>query len=169
MLRTKPVTILMLLLSAATLAACAPRGSQHDPAGDEAAISTAAANWEKAYNEKNAEAVAALYTEDGQLLPPGPAVVNGRSAIQEFWANDIAASNMSFAITADTTGVGGDWAYRSGSWRAMGADGSTAATGKYIEVWKRVGDGWQLHRDIWNVDEAAPAAPAEGTAPAPSP
>jgi uncharacterized protein (TIGR02246 family) len=165
MLQSKRARFLLALIGAVTFAACAPKSS-NDPAADETAVASAAANWEKSYNEKNAEAVAALYTEDGQLLPPGPAVVNGRSAIKDFWAADIAASNMSFAITADTTGVGGDWAYRSGSWRAMGADGATAATGKYLEVWRRTPDGWQLHRDIWNVDEAAPAAaPAEAPTP----
>jgi uncharacterized protein (TIGR02246 family) len=156
-----------LLIATMTLAACAPKAPQHDAAADEAALSSAAADWEKAFNEKNAEAVAALYTEDGQLLPPGPAVVNGRSAIKDFWANDIATSNTSLAITADSTGVGGDWAYRSGAWRAVNADGSTGGTGKYIEVWRRTADGWQLHRDIWNVDESAAAAPppAEGSTP----
>jgi uncharacterized protein (TIGR02246 family) len=166
MLHANSAAALLALIGAATLAACAPKAS-HDPKADEAAVATAAANWEKSYNEKNADAVAALYTEDGQLLPPGPAVVNGRAAIRDFWAADIAAGGMTFAITADTTGVGGDWAYRSGSWRALGADGSTAATGKYAEIWRRTKDGsWQLHRDIWNVDEAAPAAaPAEATSP----
>ena len=167
MLHTSRATILFALLATIALAACT-RGQQHDAAADEAALTAAAASWEKGYNEKDAEAVAALYTEDGQLLPPGVAVVNGRSAIRDYWASDIANSNASLAITADATGVGGDWAWRSGAWRAMGADGSTAATGKYIEVWRRTADGWQLHRDIWNADEAAPAAPAEGTAPAPS-
>jgi uncharacterized protein (TIGR02246 family) len=166
MLLATRATTLFALIGSFTFAACAPKAPQHDAAADEAAVAAAAANWEKAFNDKDAEAVAALYTEDGQLLPPGPAVVNGRSAIKDFWANDIATSNTSLAITADTTGVGGDWAYRAGSFRATGADGSTAATGKYIEVWRRTADGWQLHRDIWNTDQAAPAAAsAEGSAP----
>ena len=160
MLHSHRVTTLLILLSAATLAACAPQTSQQDPAADEAALASAAATWEKAYNAKDADALAALYTEDGQLLPPGPAVINGRPAIRDYWANDIASSNMPLAITADTTGVGGDWAYRSGAWRAIGADGAPAATGKYIEVWRRTPNGWQLHRDIWNADEAAPPAAA---------
>jgi uncharacterized protein (TIGR02246 family) len=167
MLHTSRATVLFALIATVTVAACSP-SQQHDAAADEAALTSFAANWEKAYNEKNAEALAALYTEDGQLLPPGVPVVNGRSAIQDFWANDIATSNATLAITPDATAVGGDWAWRAGSWRAIGADGSTAGTGKYIEVLRRTADGWQLHRDIWNADEAAPAAPAEGTAPAPS-
>ena len=153
-------SVLFALIGAAALAACAPKAPQHDVAADSAAVESAAAAWEKAYNDKDGAAVAALYTEDAQLLPPGPAVVNGRAAIEEFWAADIVASNMSFAINADATGLGGDWAWRSGSFSGTGADGATLATGKFIEVWRRTADGWQLHRDIWNVDEAAPAAAA---------
>jgi ketosteroid isomerase-like protein len=153
---------LLALMGAAMLAGCAPQTSQHDPAADEAALTSVASGWEKAYNEKNADAVAALYCEDAQLLPPGPDVVNGRAAIREFWANDITASNMTFAITADSTGVGGDWAWRSGPWRGTAADG-TSATGKYVEIWHRTPQGWQMHRDIWNVDEA-PAAPMSAPA-----
>ena len=165
MLHLNPAAVLALI-GAAALAGCAPKAPQHDAAADDAAVASAGASWEKAYNDKDADAVAALYTADAQLLPPGPAVVNGRAAIRDFWANDIASSNMSFSITSDASGVGGDWAWRAGSWRGIAADGSTAATGKYIEVWHRTMDGWQLHRDIWNVDEAAPAAaPAEAPSP----
>ena len=106
--------VLFAMIGAATIAACAPQTAQHDAAADEAAVASTAANWEKAYNEKNADGVAAVYSEDAQLLPPGPAVVNGRAAIRDFWANDIVASNSTFAITADATGFGGDWAWRSG-------------------------------------------------------
>jgi uncharacterized protein (TIGR02246 family) len=164
MLRLNPATVLALI-GAAALAGCAPKAPQHDAAADQDAVAAAAANWEKAYNDKNADGVAALYTEDAQLLPPGPAVVNGRGAIREFWADDIAASNMAFSIVADAGGISGDWAWRSGAWRGIAADGSTAATGKYLEVWRRTADGWQLHRDIWNVDAAPAAAPAEAPSP----
>jgi ketosteroid isomerase-like protein len=150
-------SVLFVLIGAATIAACTPQASQHDTKADEAAVASAAAGWEKAYNEKNADAVAAIYTEDSQLLPPGPPVVNGRAAIRDFWAKDISASNMSFAITTDASGVAGDWAWRSGSWRGTAADGTAAGTGKFAEIWRRTPEGWQLHRDIWNVDEAAAA------------
>lgn len=160
-------SVLFALIGVAALAACAPKAPQHDAAADGDAVESAAASWEKAYNDKDAAAVAALYTEDAQLLPPGPAVVNGRAAIQEFWAADIVASNMSFAITADASGFGGDWAWRSGSFSGTGADGATLATGKFIEVWRRTPDGWQLHRDIWNLDAAAAPAAQAPAAPAP--
>src|SRR5262245_20035563 len=127
---TIPGSVLFALIGAVTLAACNPQAAQHDTKADEAAVASAASGWEKAYNEKNADAVAALYTEDGQLLPPGPPVVNGRSAIRDFWANDIATGNATFSITSDASGVAGDWAWRSGSWRATAADGASAGTGK---------------------------------------
>jgi ketosteroid isomerase-like protein len=153
MSHANPGSVLFALIGTAMIAACSPQKSQHDTAADEAAVTAAASSWEKAYNEKNADAVAALYTEDAQLLPPGPPVVNGRAAIRDFWANDIATSNSTFAITAEASGLAGDWAWRSGPWKATAADGS-GATGKFVEIWRRTANGWQLHRDIWNVDEA---------------
>ena len=155
----------LVLIGAAALAGCAPKAPQHDAAADEAAIEVAGENWEKAYNNKDADAIAALYSEDGQLLPPGAAVVNGRAAIRDFWAADIAATNAPITLTPDAGGGGGDWAWRSGSFSVPAPDGSTAATGKYIEVWRRSADGWRLHRDIWNVDAAAPAPAAEAPSP----
>jgi ketosteroid isomerase-like protein len=160
MSRSIPGSVFFILLGAVAMTGC-KQAAQHDTKADEAAVASAASGWEKSYNEKNADAVAALYTEDAQLLPPGPPVVNGRAAIKDFWANDIATSNSTFAITTDANGVAGDWAWRSGSWRATAADGS-GATGKFAEIWRRTASGWQLHRDIWNVD-AAPAAQAPPT------
>ncbi len=141
------------LLLGFALVACQQGG--HDPAADAASLDKAAAAWEAAYNDKNAEGVAALYTEDGQLLPPGAGVVNGRAAIKDFWSNDVATQWARISIKADSSAVAGDWAYRSGAWSTE----SPALTGKYLEVWKRAGDSWQLHRDIWNLD-SMPEAPA---------
>jgi len=152
------------LLLSVLLVACKQGG--HDPATDAGSLDNAAAGWEAAYNEKNAESVAALYTEDGQLLPPGAGAVNGRAAIKDFWSNDIATQWAKMSIKAESSTIAGDWAYRSGVWSTE----SPALTGKYLEVWKRVGDSWQLHKDIWNLD-AMPEAPAaaEPSAAAPAP
>jgi ketosteroid isomerase-like protein len=147
--------LVSILGTAVMLVACKP--AAQDTAADGQAVAATAAGWEKAYNEKNAEGVAALYSEDGQLLPPGPPVVNGSAAIRDYWAKDIAGSGAPIKISSDASGVGGDWAWRAGSWSSTDAQGA-AVNGKYVEVWHRTAAGWKLHRDIWNVDDAAAAA-----------
>ncbi len=37
-----------------------------------------------------------------------------------------------------------------GRYELADADGNVADHGKYIVIWKRDGDDWKLHRDIWN-------------------
>src|SRR6201987_6354597 len=41
--------------------------------------------WTAAFNKGDAAAVAALYTEDAYVLPPGSAMVKGRPEIEAFW------------------------------------------------------------------------------------
>lgn len=51
----------------------------------------------------------------------------------------------------------GDTAYEVGEFSAdvPGSDGAKVnAKGKYLVVWKKVGDKWLLHRDIWNDNPA---------------
>ena len=162
-MNTARISRAFALLLGFVLVACQQGG--HDPAADAASLDKAAAGWEVAYNDKNGEAVAALYTEDGQLLPPGAGAVNGRAAIKDFWSNDIATQWAKISIKADSSAVAGDWAYRSGAWSTE----SPALTGKFLEVWKRAGDSWQLHKDIWNLDvmPEAPAAAEPAAPPAP--
>lgn len=133
-------------------AACKPVPSAPDAAADAAAMDKAAAGWESAYNDKNAEAVAATYTEDAQLLPPGAGFVNGRAAIRDYFANDIEKQWAKISVKSDSNGVTGDWAWRSGTWSV---ETTPVVTGKYMEVWHRTTEGWRLHKDIWNVDAAA--------------
>jgi ketosteroid isomerase-like protein len=137
------------LVCALTLAACGQNSSAPDAAADAAALATAAGGWEKAYNEKDADAMASLYTEDGQLLPPGAGELTGRDAIRAYFANDIEKQWAKISIRSDSSGIGGDWAWRSGSWSV---ETTPIVTGKYAEVWRRTADGWRLHKDIWNLD-----------------
>ena len=44
----------------------------------------------------------------------------------------------------------GDYAWERGTWETLGADGASTGAGKYIVIWKRGANGWQLHRDILN-------------------
>src|SRR5260370_37879687 len=51
--------------------------------------------WAAAFNKGDAASVAALYTEDAYVLPPGSAMVKGRAAIEAFLRQ--AAQQMSDA------------------------------------------------------------------------
>jgi len=161
MLQTRTTRFLLPLAFVLTLAACKP--ATQDTAADKTALQAVANGWEPAYNNKDAAAVAALYADDAQLLPPGMAAVSGMSAIKDYWANDIATNWSKLTLKEESSDVGGDWAWRTGTWSA---ETSPPLAGKWAEVWHRTPAGWKIHRDIWNMDAAppppeAPAAPAE--------
>ena len=104
----------------------------------------------KAFDEGDTEGVAALYTPEGQLLPPGAEMITGHSAIEEFWRG---AREMGLATAELGTAeldVLGDTAIEIGRYTLRTADDTVADEGKYLVVWKDDGGAWKLHRDIWN-------------------
>lgn len=157
-----------LLLGAVllTAGACAPTAA--DTSADEARLRTDAPVWFDLYNRGDADGVANLYAEDGIIMPPGSAALVGRAAIREFLVNDIAGSSAAGVRTnsGEITGVGvsGDLAWVSGTFSVTDSAGATIDNGKYVSVYRRTDSGWELIRDVWNLDSApAPAAPASPT------
>lgn len=125
--------------------------------------------WEEAFNKGDAAGVAALYTEDAQLMPPATPLVSGRAAIEAFMRDTFAQSPVQIAITDGETSVNGDHADRRGTYRVASPDGAELETGKFVEVWKRIGGEWKIHWDIWNTDAPTPPADAPVDAGAPPP
>jgi ketosteroid isomerase-like protein len=164
MLLVKSTRLLVPLAMLITITACQPGAAPVDTAADSAALQAAADSWPKAYNEKNADGIAALYTEDAKVLPPGQAIISGRAALRDFFAGEIANDTSQLTITAEDSVVAGEWAWRSGAWSSTS---TPALTGKYVEVWRKTPEGWHIYRDIWNADAAPPGAPAEAP-PAPA-
>lgn len=113
----------------------------------------------KAFAEGDASAVAALYTEDATLLAPDADMVNGREAIQAFWAGAMAQGIASVELTSTKVEGAGSLAYEVGRYAvtAATADGAQQTSGgKYVVVWKQQEDGgWKLHVDIWNANAPA--------------
>ncbi len=118
--------------------------------------------WVAHFAAHDAAGVAALYTNDAQLLPPGMEAVSGRASIQEFVArtNPPDAPKIEFA-TIETL-VFGDYAHRQGRYSVKGPDGAAIETGKFIELWKKVDGRWLIHREMWSPD-APPRRPATDT------
>ena len=54
-------------------------------AQDEATIQKLKDQFGEAFNRADAAGVAAFYTEDAYLLPPGADTAKGRAAVQNFW------------------------------------------------------------------------------------
>lgn len=105
--------------------------------------------WQAAFNAGDANALAALYTQDARLLPPGSEPVSGPVAIKAYFASQM-AGGAKFALTpAEVVGFG-DFAFETGQWVATGADGRHLDHGTYATLYQRAGGAWKLHRDTWN-------------------
>jgi uncharacterized protein (TIGR02246 family) len=120
-----------------------------------AGIEAANAEFAAAYSRGDALAVAAMYTERGQLFPPNENIVEGRAAIEKYWkaAMDSAIKTIELKTT-EVEGLG-ESAAEVGSYTLYGKDGAAIDRGKYLVLWKRVNGAWKLHRDCWNSNQPA--------------
>ena len=114
------------------------------------AIESANERFMQAFAQGDAAGLASLYTEDGQLLPPGSETAYGWEAIRAFWQ-----AAMDGGITAAQLEIAevehhGDTAIEVSRYILLGADEQVLDQGKYIVIWKRERGQWKLHRDIFN-------------------
>ena len=99
-----------------------------------------------------AEATAALFTAEGELLEPGLAALHGREAIRTFLAPLFAAVVVESATSeSDAVEVYGNTAYQWGTYRQRVAEKSEKGKaakdyhGRYVASWRREADGhWRL-------------------------
>ncbi len=121
------------------------------------AIAAANENFMATFNRGDAAGMAALYTENGQVLPPNSDFVTGKPAIQIFWQAlmdmGIKAAKMAIVEVEDH----GDTAIEVSTYTLQGEAGQVLDRGKYIVIWKQEAGQWKLHRDIFNSSMPAPA------------
>ncbi len=120
-------------------------------------IGEANKNFMVIFGRGDAAGLAALYTDDGQVLPPNGDFVTGPAAIQSFWQ---ALMDMGFkAAKMEIVEVEGhgDTAIEISTYTLEGEGGQVLDRGKYIVIWKRQDGQWKLHRDIFNSSMPAPA------------
>jgi uncharacterized protein (TIGR02246 family) len=113
----------------------------------------------KAFEARDAKAIAELYTEDARVIAPGAEPVDGREAIAAFWAGAMEAAK---SVRLETRSVesDGNLAFEDGVVHLTAPDGSESSE-RYLVVWKRVGRRWHLHRDIWNAGSSTEPTAAE--------
>jgi uncharacterized protein (TIGR02246 family) len=123
---------------------------------DKANVRAVDAQWAQAATAGDGAAIAALYTTDAVLLPPGEDMVKGESA-KKYWVDF--ANGFTGPTELNTMAVegGGNVATAVGTYtmaltpRKAGAKPLPKEEGKYLEVLKRQDDGsWKIIYDMWS-------------------
>lgn len=109
--------------------------------------------FEAAVVSRDMTALAAAYTADARILPPGSEMIAGRDNIRQFWEGVLATLNVS-SVTLETLTFepAGDIGYEVGRATLHTAGGGPVMQVKYVVVWKREDGIWKLHVDIWNTN-----------------
>lgn len=118
-----------------------------DDASDRKAIASAAVEWTRAINSRDASALASLVTDDVLLLDGTERHIDNPSLATQAWLRaasftqgEIKSSDREIIITGNTAWRVGAIAYplSNGSWHK----------GQTLEIWQRTPTGWKLHRQM---------------------
>jgi ketosteroid isomerase-like protein len=102
--------------------------------------------------------MAAIYADNGTLMPPNEKIVTGTAAIRSFFAMLWPMNaNLVITSTAITVASSGDMATDAGTYTFSA--GQVNDTGKYLVHWHKIGTTWKIVDDIWNSDTPLPAMP----------
>jgi uncharacterized protein (TIGR02246 family) len=106
--------------------------------------------FETTFGNGDAAGMAALYTENGTLLPTGTDLIQGRDAIRNFWQGVMDMGVKKAQLKTLEVEEQGDTAIEMGNFILKGENNTALDQGKYIVVWKHQEGQWRLDKDIWN-------------------
>jgi ketosteroid isomerase-like protein len=168
-MRRLPFRPLLLVLTAASLAACSRSGGStagapsSDNAADVAAVKATEANWDAAFKANNLEAVLQHYAHDAVLMNPGEPVVTGADPIRDVITAQMQDPKFSLTFSPVTVVVAqaGDYAYTTGKFTQTHSNPKTHAeekvTGGYVAVYRKAANGaWKAVADIATPGPAKP-------------
>lgn len=116
-------------------------------------IARASRAFSDAYVSGDTAAIRLLYTEDAVVLPP-ERELRGSDAIVRYFAPVRRRVNIAHAMIAESVRVFDGVAVDVGTWRQISRSGdgpAQEASGRYMVVWQRAGDGsWRIAYDMWH-------------------
>jgi len=119
-----------------------------------ASIQKADDAWAAAFNKGDAAAIAAKYAADAYVLPPGHDMVKGRAAIEAFWKGATAQLGAAKLVAVDVAPLGPRAGREIGTFSfETKAQPPQPVTGKYVVIWRKIGNEWLLSTDIWNMNK----------------
>ena len=126
-----------------------PARLAQDPKALEAEVRARGRAVTEAEERKDLEAVMPFWAEDAVAHVDGATPIQGRLAVRQAYEQQWFPSMISFRgePTSLTVSASGDLAYETGTnhLQVKGPQGPTAATSKYLLVWRRDADGqWRV-------------------------
>ena len=123
--------------------------SKTDPALDKLTSEFAAA-----FNAKDAEKVASFYADDAVVMPPNEPLITGRTSIEARYEREFRLGLTSLQLRPMESALAGTHAFEVGtsavSWDSPA--GRLSTSGKYVVIYKRVGNAWKIAYDIYTSD-----------------
>jgi len=114
--------------------------------------------WIEHYLDNDLDGLMTLYTEDATVMLHGKPALQGKPAIQEFFAASMGTAEVTFEIDLEQAEVHGDMAYLiSKYWMSIKPHGEEQTfydVGRSLLIYKKNDQGeWKIHADI---DQATP-------------
>ena len=131
-----------------------------DLRAEEQAIRAQGRKYLEGAKNKDAQAIASVFAKDGVFLFPGFPLVQGQTALRETFGSLM--QTPGFSLTFEPTRIevaqAGDLAYEVGTYRLQmePPGGRVDDTGKYVSVWKKAGDRWEMVVDAPSTDLPTP-------------
>jgi uncharacterized protein (TIGR02246 family) len=157
-MRSKVACSLITGVLAVLLGSCA---LSQKPVVDSAGIKTTITGINQRYvaavQARDLDAVVSLYSDDAKMLPAGAPASVGHEAIKTSWEKFLQTPglNLTFSSNDMTVSEAGDMVIDIGAYQmsTSGPKGEpTQEVGKYVTVFKKVGDEWKIAVDTFNSD-----------------
>ena len=151
------VSLLVLTLTLLFLVSCTTAPPPDTSAEDRQALNAKRMQYVINFNQGDAAAVAAHYTEEAKYLPPNSPMVVGRENIQAFIQSSFDAGVGDLQLTVIELSVYGDMAHDVGEYTLtiQPEEGEAISdNGKYLVVLKRENGTWKL--DVVSLNTSLP-------------
>lgn len=148
--RILPSILRVLMLGLAALSA-----AQTTPSADEAAIRAADAQWKKAVAGYDLTRTLAAYADDAIMMEPGAPAYVGKQALREQWARIMNDNYFALSWSVAALEASGDLGFTRGRYDVTYSIENRDLfdqVGKYVVVWKKLGNDWKVAIEIYNPD-----------------
>lgn len=131
-----------------------PVVAKADMATIKAEIQALENNWAAADNARDADAIAAFYSDDAMSMSNNAPMKVGKAAIQKEMEESLAKRTQGETVAYETLEVFGDGntVTEIGTAISKDASGKVIRTGKYIAIWEKRDGKYICIRDIYNTD-----------------